>query len=101
MIDVETARRLAELCEREALLARTGDADELEALAQRLTTLTAVLPRERHDDPRVRAELARALTATRLTGAVLQERLTMLAQELRETGQRATAARAYAATVVA
>lgn len=99
MIDVETARHLAELCEREASLARNGDIEELEALAQRLTTLNSVLPRERHDDPRVRAELARALTATRLTGAVLQERLTDVAAELRGAGRRATAARAYAATV--
>ena len=100
MMDVETARQLAELCEREASLARTGDVEELQALADRLGALHAVLPRERHTDPRVRAELARALTATRVTGAVLQERLTAVTQELRGADARATAARAYAATVV-
>jgi hypothetical protein len=98
-MDVDTARQLAELCEREASLARTGGLAELEALAERLGALYAVLPRERHTDPRVRAELARALTATRLTGAVLQERLVEVTQELRGVGERATVARAYAATV--
>lgn len=95
MLELEQASVFASLAERQLASALDGDLATLEEVAALIDDLG--LPEEPVTDPAIRAELTRALTALRLCGEVLADRINDTGAQLRRASTASRAAAGYAA----